>query len=144
VEIRGTGSYLKATDVDAANIPDLVPACAVLACYARGISKIYNAGRLRLKESDRLSSLYIELKNMGADIVMDEDSLTIKGPSMMYGAMIDAHNDHRIAMACAVAALRAEGETIIKYAQCVRKSYPQFFIHLKQLGADVVGGKFDR
>ncbi|MCW4024300.1 MAG: 3-phosphoshikimate 1-carboxyvinyltransferase [Candidatus Bathyarchaeota archaeon] len=144
VEIRGTGGYLKATDVDASNIPDLVPACVVLACYARGISKIYNAGRLRLKESDRLTSLYIELKNMGADIVMDEDSLTIRGPSMMYGAMIDAHNDHRIAMACAVAALRAEGETIIKYAQCVRKSYPQFFIHLKQLGADVVGGKFDR
>jgi 3-phosphoshikimate 1-carboxyvinyltransferase len=144
VEIEGLGGYLKAVDVDARNIPDLVPACAVIACFARGTSKIYNAGRLRLKESDRLSALYIELKKMGADIEMDEDSLTIKGPAVMHGNTVDAHNDHRIAMACAVAALRAEGETTIKSAACVRKSYPQFFIHLKQIGANVNGGKFDR
>jgi 3-phosphoshikimate 1-carboxyvinyltransferase len=144
VEIEGSGSYLKAVDVDAQNIPDLVPACAVLACFAKGTSKIYNAGRLRLKESDRLSALNIELKKMGADIKMDKESLTIKGPAEMVGATVDAHNDHRIAMACAVAALRAEGETTIKSAECVRKSYPQFFIHLKQIGANVDGGKFDR
>jgi 3-phosphoshikimate 1-carboxyvinyltransferase len=144
VEIEGLGGYLKAVDVDAKNIPDLVPACAVLACYARGTSKIFNASRLRLKESDRLSALYIELKKMGADIEMDKDSLTIKGPAVMYGTTVDAHNDHRIAMACAVAALRAEGETTIKSAESVRKSYPQFFTHLKQIGADVDGGKFDR
>jgi 3-phosphoshikimate 1-carboxyvinyltransferase len=144
VEIEGTGGYLKATDLDAKDIPDLVPVCAVLACYARGTSKIFNASRLRLKESDRLSALYIELKNMGADIEMEQDSLTIKGPSVMYGATVDAHNDHRIAMACAVAALRAEGQTTIKSAQSVRKSYPQFFNHLKLIGADIDGGKFDR
>jgi len=144
VEIEGLGGYLKAVDVDARNIPDLVPACAVLACFARGTSKIFNAGRLRLKESDRLSALYTELKKMGADIEMEQDSLTIKGPAEMVGTTVDAHNDHRIAMACAVAALRAEGETTIKSAESVRKSYPQFFIHLKLIGANVDGGKFDR
>ena len=144
VEIEGTGSNLKALDVDAKNIPDLVPAIAVLACYAKGVSHISGAHRLRLKESDRLNSLYSELSKMGAQIEMDSDGLTVKGPCHLHGVIIDPHNDHRIAMACAVAALGAEGETTIQNAECVRKSYPQFFTHLKQVGADLVGGKFDR
>jgi 3-phosphoshikimate 1-carboxyvinyltransferase len=144
VEINGTGSSLEALKVDAKNIPDLVPACAVLACYAKGASRISGAQRLRLKESDRLSSLYVELRKMGAHIEMDASSLTVKGPCVLHGAVIDPHNDHRIAMACSVAALGAEGETTIQNAECVRKSYPQFFTHLKQLGAEIVGGKFDR
>ena len=81
---------------------------------------------------------------MGADITADESSLTINGPCSLHGATIDSHNDHRIAMACAVAALRAEGETVIQNAECVRKSYPQFFNDLRRLGVDVVGGQFDR
>ena len=81
---------------------------------------------------------------MGAEIEVDSDGLTIKGNSALHGAVIDSHNDHRVAMACAVAALCAEKQTIIQNAQCVRKSYPQFFLHLKQLGAEIVGGKFDR
>ncbi len=81
---------------------------------------------------------------MGAKIEVDSDSLTVTGTSDLHGATINPHNDHRIAMACAVAALGAEKQTIIQNAQCVRKSYPQFFIHLKQLGAEIVGGKFDR
>ncbi len=143
-EINGTGNLLKPLNVDAKNIPDLVPVCAALACYAEGTSKITGAQRLKLKESDRLKSLYLELKKMGAKIVVDESSLTIEGPCNLHGAVIDTHNDHRIAMACSVAALGAKGQTTIRNAQCVRKSYPQFFTHLKQLGAEIVGGKFDR
>jgi 3-phosphoshikimate 1-carboxyvinyltransferase len=144
VEIAGGGGLLTAVDVDARDIPDLVPVCAVLACYAKGTSKIHDAHRLRYKESDRLLSLYLELKKMGAEIAMDEGSLTIEGPCTLHGAVIDPHNDHRIAMACAVAALGASGETQIQDAECVRKSYPMFFSDLRLLGVDVVGGEFNR
>jgi len=129
---------LNAVDVDAKDIPDLVPVCAVLACYSKGTSKIYNAKRLRYKESDRLSSLRTELKKMGAEIQVKEDSLIIRGPCAMRGAIIDSHNDHRIAMACAVAALEADGETKIQNSECVNKSYPRFFDDLRSLGANVV------
>ena len=144
VAIGGSGSLLKPVEVGAKNIPDLVPAIAVLACYAKGTSHIFGAHRLRLKESDRLESLYLELTKMGAQITINSDGLIIEGGSPLHGAVIDPHNDHRIAMACATAALGAEGETTIQNAECVRKSYPQFFTHLKQLGANLVGGKFDR
>jgi len=144
VSIAGSAETLSATDVDAREIPDLVPVCAALLCFAEGVSVIHDAQRLRLKESDRLASLYLELSKMGASISMDEDSLTIKGPSRLHGAMIDPHGDHRIAMACSVAALRADGETVIQNAQCVRKSYPQFFNDLRAIGAKAVGGQFNR
>jgi 3-phosphoshikimate 1-carboxyvinyltransferase len=144
VEIEGKGGLLEAVDLDARDIPDLVPVCTVLACYAKGTSKIHGAHRLRYKESDRLLSLHLELKKMGAQITMDENSLTVKGPCALHGATIDPHNDHRIAMACAVAALGASGETRIQDAECVRKSYPKFFSDLRELGVDVVGGEFDR
>ena len=144
IKIEGTGNLLNPIEINAENIPDLVPAIAVLACYTKGISHIFGAHRLRLKESDRLKSLYLELTKMGAQITINDDSLIIKGGSPLHGAIIDPHNDHRIAMACAVAALGAEGETTIQNAECVRKSYPQFFTHLKQIGANLVGGKFDR
>ena len=81
---------------------------------------------------------------MGAQIAINDDGLIIEGGSPLQGATVNSHNDHRIAMACAVAALGAEGETTIQNAECVRKSYPQFFLHLKQLGAEIVGGKLDR
>jgi 3-phosphoshikimate 1-carboxyvinyltransferase len=144
VEIDGEGGLLDAVDVNARDVPDLVPVCAVLACYAEGTSVIHGAQRLRYKESDRLLALYLELKKMGADIAMNESSLTVKGPCTLRGSTIDPHNDHRIAMACAVAALGAVGETRIQKAECVRKSYPTFFNDLRVLGADVVGGEFDR
>jgi 3-phosphoshikimate 1-carboxyvinyltransferase len=144
VEIEGRGQPLKAIDLNAKDTPDLVPVCAALACYANGISRIGGAQRLKLKESDRLQSLHLELRKMGADIVVNEDSLTVKGPCRLHGAEVDPHNDHRIAMACAVAALGAEGKTVIDNAECVKKSYPTFFIDLRRLGADLVGGEFDR
>jgi len=144
IEIKGIGEPLEALDVSAKDTPDLVPVCSALACYAKGISRIHNAQRLKLKESDRLSSLYLELRKMGANIIMDEDSLIIKGPCKLHGSDIGSHNDHRIAMACTVAALGAEGETRIHDAECVKKSYPRVFNDLRSLGANIVGGKFDR
>ncbi len=144
VEIWGDGEPLSPTDVDARDIPDLVPVCAALACHSKGKSRIHNAQRVRWKESDRLASMYAELRNMGADVRADENSLTINGPCSLHGTVIDPFSDHRVAMACAVAALRAEGETVIADAECVRKSYPQFFNDLRKIGADVVGGEFDR
>ncbi|MCJ7613241.1 3-phosphoshikimate 1-carboxyvinyltransferase, partial [Candidatus Bathyarchaeota archaeon] len=133
------GGQLAAVDINATDIPDLVPVCAVLACYAEGTSEIYNAKRLRYKESDRLDSICTELKKMGADIVAKEDGLTINGSSALHGATIDPHNDHRIAMACAVAALGARGKTKIQNVECINKSYPQFFDDLRVLGVNVVG-----
>jgi 3-phosphoshikimate 1-carboxyvinyltransferase len=144
IEITGNSGVLNAVDVDARDAPDLVPVCAVLACYARGTSVIHNAQRLRYKESDRLLSLHAELKKMGAEIAMGKSSLTVKGPCALRGSAVDPHNDHRIAMACAVAALGASGETMIQHAECVRKSYPRFFHDLRVLGADVSGGELDR
>ncbi len=144
IEVAGTGNVLQASDVDARDIPDLVPVLAALACYAEGTTHIHDAERLRLKESDRLNALFMELRKMGAEIEMDESSLTIKGPAKLHGATIESHNDHRIAMACAVAALRAEGETVIQDAECIRKSYPQFFTDVALLEVDVDGGKLDR
>jgi 3-phosphoshikimate 1-carboxyvinyltransferase len=143
IEIEGTGKPLKPVKVDVKNTPDLVPAIAVLACYADGTSYITGARRLRLKESDRLLTVKEELGKMGADIQITEDSMTIKG-THLHGATVDPHNDHRIAMAAAVAALGAEGQTAIQHAECIRKSYPQFYLHIQQLGAEVVGGKLDR
>ncbi|PVX23448.1 MAG: 3-phosphoshikimate 1-carboxyvinyltransferase [Candidatus Bathyarchaeum sp.] len=137
VEIEG-GS-LVGIDIDAKDIPDLVPVCAVLACYAEGRSEIYNAKRLRYKESDRLASVTAELRKMGADIKENDDGLTINGVCKLHGAKINPHNDHRIAMACAVAALGAKGETKIQDVECINKSYPQFFNDLRALGANIVG-----
>jgi len=144
IEIDGKAEMLKAVDVDARDIPDLVPICCVLACFAEGTSRIHDAERLKLKESDRLTSTYTELRKMGADIAVDESSLTVKGPCKLHGATVDPHNDHRIAMACSVAALRAEGETVIQNSESVRKSYPKFFNDLRSLGAEIVGRELDR
>ena len=143
IEIKGNGDLLEATHLNAKETPDLVPVCTVLACFAKGSTKISGARRLRLKESDRLDSLSLELRKMGADITVNEDGLTVKGPCKLRGFDIDPHNDHRIAMACAVAALRAEGDTTIHNAECVKKSYPRFFNDLYSLGGNLVGWKFD-
>jgi 3-phosphoshikimate 1-carboxyvinyltransferase len=139
IEVNGEGRLLEAIDLDVRDIPDLVPVCTVLACYANGTSKIHDAHRLRYKESDRLLALYLELRKMGAQIAMDEGSLTVEGPCALHGAVVNPHNDHRIAMACAVAALGAKGATQIQDAECVRKSYPRFFNDLRSLGVAVIG-----
>ena len=128
---------LKAVKIDAGDIPDLVPVLAVACAYARGRSVIYNAGRLRIKESDRLKAIADGLKKMGVRVIEKPDSLEIGGDGRLNGAVVESYGDHRIAMALAAAALGAEGKTTIKGAECVAKSYPQFFEDLKKLGVAI-------
>jgi 3-phosphoshikimate 1-carboxyvinyltransferase len=130
---------LQATETDASNYPDLVPPVAAMACYATGVTRIRNAGRLKGKESDRLATLTRELGKMGANIRETRDGLEVTGESNLKGARVSSCNDHRIAMACSVAALGAKGVTTVHGAECIAKSYPSFFDDLKILGADIVG-----
>ncbi len=124
--------------VDADEIPDLVPILAVLFSFVKGESRIINAGRLRIKESDRLAAITAELTKLGANIKEDGDSLIISGVQVLGGAKCDSHNDHRIAMAVAVAACRCEGPVEIDGATTsVKKSYPNFFKDYKKLGGKV-------
>lgn len=130
----------KAFDVDAENIPDLVPILTVLACFADGDSHITGCGRLRIKECDRLAAISTELNKLGANIKAGEDFLTIHGVKELHGGDCDTYSDHRIAMSLAIASQRCTAPIIIRGAECVSKSYPHFFKDFEQLGgkADVI------
>jgi 3-phosphoshikimate 1-carboxyvinyltransferase len=108
---------------------------AVLCTQATGVSRIYNAAHVRLKESDRIAATTQFLRNMGADIVETADGCVIKGKCTLRGTAVDSLKDHRILMAAAVAALVAEGETIISDGDCHRISYPDFVSDMRSLGA---------
>ncbi len=118
---------LQGIEIDAAQIPDLVPVLAVVASAAKGTTRIKNAARLRLKESDRLSAITAFLHTLGGDITETPDGLVINGGKRLSGGTVDACGDHRIAMSAAVAALLSDGAVIIPHAECVNKSYPTFF-----------------
>ena len=120
-------SDLHGIDIDVGDIPDLVPTLSALACFAKGKTKIYNAARLRIKESDRLRAMYEELTKLGADVEIGDDYLIINGGNPLHGAEVDSHNDHRIAMAMAVASCGCEGDIILTGHNAVSKSYPHFF-----------------
>lgn len=124
---------LRGQTIDAAAIPDLVPTLAALAAGAEGTTIIKNAGRLRLKESDRLETTTQMLFSLGADIRQTEDGLVICGKPKLNGGTIDAANDHRIAMAAAVAAGLCSQPVTVLGAQCVEKSYPDFWRDLEAL-----------
>lgn len=121
-------------DVDAANIPDLVPILTVLASFADGTSVIRNCGRLRLKESDRLEAISNALNKIGGKVEILQDNLVINGVKSLSGGEIDSCNDHRIAMAMAVASQKCTENLIINGADCVEKSYPNFFKDFTALG----------
>jgi len=123
----GRSGKLSAVTIDARETPDLVPPTAALCCFCEGKSRIVNAGRLRLKESDRLSALTSELKKLGANIEETGDSLSITGVSRLRGGSVDAWGDHRIAMALAVAAIRCDGPVTLSGWRSVNKSYPGFW-----------------
>ena len=120
-------SALTGIEIDVGDIPDLVPVLSVLACYAKGKTRIYNAARLRYKESDRLQAMYEELSKMGADISVGDDYLEINGGKKLVGAEVESHNDHRIVMSMAVASVGCEGKVTICGCHSVEKSYPDFF-----------------
>ena len=124
--------------IDVSQIPDLVPILAVLASLKKGITtKIINAGRVRIKESDRLKAITNELKCIGADIEELGDGLIIKGKKILKGdAKVDSWNDHRIAMALAIAATRCEKDIILNGYKAVNKSYPRFWDDYQMLGGE--------
>ncbi len=127
-----TKNILLARDVDAAKIPDLIPIIATLASVSKGTTRIYNAYRLRIKESDRLRTVAQNLRNLGADITELEDGLVINGKEMLEGGITDSYNDHRIAMSMAIAAGMCKKDVVIKNAEAVNKSYPTFFDDFKR------------
>ncbi len=127
---------LRGFNFDATDCPDLFPPLVALACHCRGRTRITGAERLRHKESDRAESLLQEFTALGARITVDQDRLEIEGGRPL-GGVLDAHNDHRIAMAGAVAGLGSGTGVCIHGSGCVSKSYPGFFDDLKSLGGDI-------
>lgn len=127
-----TGYYFDATDC-----PDLFPPLVALAAYCNGESTIKGVSRLAHKESNRALTLQEEFGNMGVKIDLKDDIMIVHGGKGVKGATVHSRHDHRIAMACAVAALRAEGETIIEEAGAIKKSYPDFYEHMKYLGTKI-------
>ena len=136
-DIEISGGDLKATKIDASGIPDSIPILAVVAAFAEGETVIYNAERLRIKESDRLESTTVGLSKMGVNIKETTDGLIIKGGIPSKQAEVDSYNDHRIAMAMSIAALGSTQSTTILDSRCVEKSYPEFYTDLKLLGGDI-------
>lgn len=130
--IEMDGFYFDATDC-----PDLFPPLVALAAYCKGKTTIKGVSRLAHKESDRAVTLQDEFDKMGVTINLKGDEMIIHGGGKVKGADVHSHHDHRIAMACAVAALKADSEMVIDEAQAVKKSYPDFYEDLKKLGADV-------
>ena len=119
-------STLKASDIDASQIPDLVPILSVAAAYAEGTTRIYGAGRLRIKESDRLQTVFDMLTSLGGKVKITADGLEITG-SPLSGGEFSSGNDHRIAMSGAVAATLCEKTVTINGSEAVKKSYPDFW-----------------
>ena len=131
-------SLLRATEIDLADCPDLGPILFTLGCFCSGETVIRNAGRLRLKESDRIEAMQSELQKMGARVQVDGDTVHITGVALhaprepLYG-----HNDHRIVMALAVAACASGLPALLTGAEAVNKSWPAFWETLRGLGAKV-------
>ncbi|MBR4223639.1 MAG: 3-phosphoshikimate 1-carboxyvinyltransferase [Oscillospiraceae bacterium] len=122
---------------DVADIPDLVPILAVFASFCEGTSHIVNAERLRIKESDRLVSTSEMINALGGHAEVDGDSMTIHHTDRFKGGEVDAHNDHRIVMAAAIASVWSTAPVVIHGAEAVSKSYPGFFEDLRSLGGDI-------
>lgn len=140
-QFRGKGisvdcAELKGIDWDLTDSPDLFPVVAALCSAAEGESRIRGIRRLRLKESDRISSMVEGLSRMGVKTESTDETMIIHGGAP-EGAVIDPHDDHRIAMAFGVLGLAARGETTIEDAGCVSKSYPDFWEDLENLGARI-------
>lgn len=131
---------LHGIEIDCTDIPDMVPAIAVTAAFAKGKTVIKGAGRLRLKESDRIEAVASNLRKMGVDVEETADGMIISPCGTVCGAELCGYNDHRIVMAFSVAGLFAKGETVISDAESINKSYPSFFDDYNKLGgkADVI------
>jgi 3-phosphoshikimate 1-carboxyvinyltransferase len=133
--VKIEGESLSGCELDLNDTPDALPALAVTACFAEGETKLFNVPQARLKETDRISVMREELTKMGADITELPDGLIIKGSSteLLNGTEVSGHDDHRIIMALAIAALSSKGETIIDNTSAVSITFPNFFELLNQI-----------
>ncbi len=128
---------LQAFQFNATDCPDLFPPLVALASCCKGNTVIEGVHRLAHKESNRAITLQEEFGKMGVAIELQDDVMIVHGGNGVHGATVHSRHDHRIAMACAIAALKADGETTIEEAEAVNKSYPNFYEHLKSLGASL-------
>ena len=131
--IKVGSADLKRFDFDATDCPDLFPPLVALASFCEGDTSIKGVSRLKHKESDRGATLYEEFTKLGVTVKFEGDHMIISGVHTVKSASVHSHHDHRIAMACAVAALRADGPIEISEAEAVNKSYPDFYDHLQTL-----------
>ena len=120
--------------IDARDVPDLIPVLSVAAAVSPGKTEFINAGRLRIKESDRLETTAAMLASLGADVTERPDGLTVRGVERLAGGVVDSANDHRIAMSAAVASTVCRDAVTVLGAQCVDKSYPRFWDDFESLG----------
>lgn len=136
--ITASSTLLRPFYFDATHCPDLFPPLVALAAYCKGTSTIKGVQRLVHKESNRAVALQQEFSKLGVQIHITHNNMRITSSGVVKGGVIHAHNDHRIAMACAVAGLKATDAMLIEQAQVVQKSYPDFYKHLQQLEAKVL------
>ena len=130
----GKNAEIIGFEEDCSDIPDLVPILSVLGAYGKQRSVIYNAERLRIKESDRLAACADMLGRLGGNVTVTSDGLIIEPNGRLHGGEVDSFGDHRIVMAAAIAALGATGDVIIHGAEAAEKSYPDFFRDYTLLG----------
>ena len=134
VSVHCKYAALRGIEIDASQIPDLVPVLTVCAAFAQGKTTVYNAQRVRLKESDRLAAISDSLNRCGARVEETEDGLTVYGTSFLKGGFAEGCNDHRIVMSMAVAVLRSEGAITVSDRESISKSYSEFFDDYKSIG----------
>ncbi len=135
-DIHVCSSSLHGTTIEGDIIPTLIdelPVIAVMAAYANGQTIIKDAKELKVKESDRIESVCLNLKNMGADVTPSDDGMIINGGNQLHGCNIKTYLDHRIAMSFAIAGLAADGTTTFDEPGCVNISYPDFYSTLEKI-----------
>ena len=131
-------SKTKGTVIDISQCPDIAPILTVLGALSEGETRIINGERLRIKESDRITSIKTELNKLGANVNEEGDSLIIQGVERFNGGVtVNAWNDHRIAMSLAIASSRCEKEIVLEEAESVRKSYPHFWDDFVKMGGSI-------
>lgn len=136
-KLKAYPAKTKGCVIDFAQSPDLGPALSVLASVSSGATEFIHAARLRIKECDRISCMKEELEKLGAQIVENPEGMTIVGVEKLNGGVVDSHNDHRVAMALAMASLKMKEPLKILNAQCVTKSFPNFWEVFKSIGGNV-------
>lgn len=136
-------SEIRASEVDLKEIPDTLPILAVIAAAAKsGVSRFYNGKRLRLKESDRLSSVAKIILDLGGRVEEKEDELLVYGTAGLTGGKTSSEGDHRLVMAASIASMICKEDVIIENPRAVTKSYPKFFEDFKSLGGEIIDGEF--